>query len=59
MDQFSMLIMGSRFGKQAGGYILGTVHGREEGHHGKLYHDSSKHVTQQNSFLIVKYKELP
>jgi hypothetical protein len=51
--------MGSRFGKQAGKYILGMVHGREQGHHGKLYHDNSKHATRQNSSLIVKYKGLP
>jgi len=54
-----MLIIGSRFSKQARGYILGTVHGRKERHYGKLYYDSSKHATRQNSFLIVKYKGLP
>jgi hypothetical protein len=53
-----MLIIGSCFGKQARGYILGTVYRREEGHYRKLYYDSSKHATRQNSSLIVKYKGL-
>jgi hypothetical protein len=53
-----MLIIGSCFSKQAKKYILRIVYKRKERHYKKLYYNSSKHVTRQNSSLIVKYKEL-
>jgi hypothetical protein len=59
MDQFLRLMMRSRFGKQAGGYILGTVYGGESGITENCTIVFCKHASRQNTSLIVKYKGLP